>query len=89
MTKIIFISNSTTNFTSVTQNLVRNTYKNNGEKLIPKLGKSFEMASSWLKWLHLGGFSTHYALSLDKTTQIGSTFQLIHLRKKFLNSSWP
>jgi hypothetical protein len=26
------------------------------KKLIPKLGKSFEMASSWLKWLHLGGF---------------------------------
>jgi hypothetical protein len=30
------------------------------KKLIPKSGKSFEMASSWLKWLHLGGFSTNY-----------------------------
>jgi hypothetical protein len=31
------------------------------KKLIPKLGKSFEMASSWLKWLHLGGFSANSA----------------------------
>jgi hypothetical protein len=33
------------------------------KKLIPKLGKSFEMASSWLKWFHLCGLSTNYALS--------------------------
>jgi hypothetical protein len=34
--------------------------QNCSEKLIRKLGKSFEIASSLLKWLHLGGFSTNY-----------------------------
>jgi hypothetical protein len=28
------------------------------------------MTSSWLKWLHLGGFSTNYALSLDRTISV-------------------
>jgi hypothetical protein len=41
------------------------------------------MASSWLKWLHLGGFSTNYPLLLDQTTQIGS-FEQEMSAKQFL-----
>jgi hypothetical protein len=50
--------------------------KQMSKKLIPKLGKSFEMASSWLKWLHLGGFSANYALSLDQTTQLAFILEI-------------
>jgi hypothetical protein len=49
----------------------------------PKLGKSFEMACSWLKWLHLRGFS-NYALIGSNDANWLSTFQLLHRSKKFL-----
>jgi hypothetical protein len=39
------------------------------KKLIPKLGKSFEIASCWVKWLHLRIFH-YYALSLDQAFKL-------------------
>jgi hypothetical protein len=41
------------------------------KKLLPKLTQKFRNGFLGLKWLHLGGFSTNYALSMGQTTQIG------------------